>query len=203
VIELSPEQVDAYILRGELYIHNGELDAAQADFDRALRLDDSKPVAYYGWGYVLLRKEDYPRALRSLNRAIELDPRGYHGRSYYYRAFVQYEMGDINGAIADLEQAINNGHDDADTHLQRGMMIYDTADYQAAHDAFSEAIQRDSRLALSYYWRARAAEELDMPCEDVLGDYERFLSLAQAADEYTQYARERIDALDCAHGTTG
>ena len=52
--------------------------------------------------------------------------------AYYHRALVKTNLGDIQGAIADLDQAIELNPQDANPFLQRGINRTKTDDYRGA-----------------------------------------------------------------------
>ena len=74
-IEIEPNQVGAYIGRGNAYILSGEteehLAQALADYQRVLELDEANAQAYLGIADVYIRQGDYEAALGILNEGLE------------------------------------------------------------------------------------------------------------------------------------
>ncbi len=58
--------------RGVLHFEAGDSDAALADFDEAVRLDDSLVLAHINRGYILNLREQWEQAISAFDRAIEL-----------------------------------------------------------------------------------------------------------------------------------
>jgi tetratricopeptide (TPR) repeat protein len=65
---------DAYLARGTVHLHRQNFNAALQDFDRALRLDDTNPVAHASRGSVLEQLKRDEEAARAYSRALELNP---------------------------------------------------------------------------------------------------------------------------------
>ena len=119
-IELNPDYVDAYYLRGLLYTREKDYDKAFADFEKVVELDpnhtDVKAARANGYGARAAdyaREEDYDRAITDFERAIELDPYNADARigiagAYLLRGIANYEEGDHREAFADLDSAIAN-----------------------------------------------------------------------------------------------
>lgn len=58
--------------RGVLHFEASDSDAALADFDEAVRLDDSLVVAHINRGYILNLREQWEQAISAFDRVIEL-----------------------------------------------------------------------------------------------------------------------------------
>ena len=70
VIETKPEMVDAYILRGEVYMQIGDYEKSMADFNKALEIDAKNSVAYYDRSLLNTRLLDYDAAMIDINNAL-------------------------------------------------------------------------------------------------------------------------------------
>lgn len=58
--------------RGVLHFAAGDSDAALADFDEAVRLDDTLVLAHINRGYIFNLREQWEQAISAFDRAIEL-----------------------------------------------------------------------------------------------------------------------------------
>jgi tetratricopeptide (TPR) repeat protein len=66
--------IDAYLARGAVHLHRDDVTAALADFDTAVRLNDTNPVAHASRGNVLERMKRDTEAAAAYSRALELNP---------------------------------------------------------------------------------------------------------------------------------
>lgn len=109
-----------YVNRGILRMRNGQIDAALADYDRALSLNESLGAAYLNRGAALIIADDFAAALEALNQAIELGAQDLHA-AYYNRAIAREQSGDVTGAYYDFLEAkeLNPEWDLVDRQLSR------------------------------------------------------------------------------------
>jgi tetratricopeptide (TPR) repeat protein len=91
--------------RGEVYLLDGQLDLAIADFNKALSVDKRSPSAALGRGKALLAKGDFAAALEDFNRAYEQCdvewPETLSKRGLAYEALGRHRL-----AIADFQRAL-------------------------------------------------------------------------------------------------
>jgi len=74
-----------------------------ADFGRALEIRPDLPVALNGRGEILLRRRDYPEAIRNFDAAIGI--RSKFAPAYENRAKAKRALGDRAGVQADFRKA--------------------------------------------------------------------------------------------------
>ena len=72
--ELAPEYAPAWARRGDWLLDRGEVDAAQAAFERALSIDSGSAWASVGTARVHLARRDYQRAEQLLEQILQRHP---------------------------------------------------------------------------------------------------------------------------------
>ena len=119
-IDLNPNYVDAYFLRGLIYGSQYDFDKAIADFEKVVELDpshtDPKAMhadAYAARGADYALEKNYDKAIADFERAIELDPdkaefKAAVAATYFMRGATRYEEGDNESAFTDLDRAISD-----------------------------------------------------------------------------------------------
>ena len=119
-IDLNPNYVDAYFLRGLIYGSQYDFDKAIADFEKVVELDpshtDAKAMhadAYAARGADYALEKNYDKAIADFERAIELDPdkaefKAAAAATYFLRGATRYEEGDNESAFTDLDRAISD-----------------------------------------------------------------------------------------------
>jgi len=117
-IELNPDYVEAYMVRGLIYATLNETDKAIADFEKVIELEpDNDPAKemraaiYAARGAAYALEENYDEAIADFERVIWLypedaEPKGVAARAYLLRGVESFEEGDNDGAFSDLERAI-------------------------------------------------------------------------------------------------
>jgi tetratricopeptide (TPR) repeat protein len=93
-----------YIDRGIVHFQAGRLEAARADFERAVELNPRSPGAHLVRGTLRLRSGALNEALEDINLAIALDSR--YADAYDKRCLVTMLLGSPAKAIADCEKAV-------------------------------------------------------------------------------------------------
>ncbi len=140
-VKTSPLDVRVYSCRGVLYLKQGNLAAALADFSQAISLQE-----------------------RSAN---ELDPQSHV--AYRSRGKLRARMGDAQGAILDFDRAIALAPQDLFSYLARGNVRVSLNNYPEAIADFSQAISLDPQEPSAYIYRAQTyikLEELHQAIDD-------------------------------------
>ena len=175
-IELDPDNVDAYYLRGLLYTREEHYDEAIADFERVVELDSThtdvmvaRAMAYAARGAHYALERDHDRAITDFERSIELDPYNADARigvagAYLLRGIAYYEKGDHREAFADIEKAIANfeniieidpNNDEAKVavafaYFVRGIVQYEEGNNDRALADFDKALADFERVIELY-----------------------------------------------------
>jgi tetratricopeptide (TPR) repeat protein len=109
-----------------------------AAFREVLRLRPDYAQAYTSLGVVYLQWERYTDAGESLKQALQRMPSD--PRSLYYQALVERNEGNLDGAVANLEQVIASYPLSSDAHRELGFSYYQEHKYALARAQY-EAVQ--------------------------------------------------------------
>ena len=101
-IQLQPQYVRAYFGRGAARSYQGDLAGAIADFTEQLNLQPTA-ATHYNIGVIHCFLNQHTAAIEALTQAINLDAR--FAAAYYKRGNAHYELGDVEAAQADFQQA--------------------------------------------------------------------------------------------------
>ena len=163
VIEMNPNDVEAYIRRGIVYHRKGEYNSAVANFTRAIELDPSIPQLYLARGISYHHKGDYDSAIKDATKALELNPD--NTEAYQHRALAYQSKGDYDHAIADFTKVIDLNPNDTNAYCGRGHAYQSKDDYDRAIADFTKAIDLNPNDAVAYCGRGYAYQSK--------GDYDR------------------------------
>ncbi len=120
-IELRPDAMLAYLRRGQTYRRRGDrgdLAAAARDFRAAAALDPTATRPLEELGDIHYQLQRYARAAEVYESGLRLDDRS--ARVSGKLALARYRDGDIDGALAALDQALRLDDRMADAHYLRG-----------------------------------------------------------------------------------
>jgi len=181
-IGLDPKNAGAFNSRGMIKKSKGDLDGAIADFNSAIELNEKLAIAYKNRGEAKQAKGDAAGANEDLKRAGKLDPRlrdeepsadhvdrstakGKEKESaasvedFFNRAGVKKAAGDLDGAIADYDRAIQLDPKDAAIYNNRGLAKQEKGDLDAAIVDFNRAIQLNPKDAVACSNRGNAKRD--------------------------------------------
>ena len=109
VIQLTPQDASAYVVRCSAHNQLGNRQEAIQDASRAIEINPQYAEAYLGRGTAYFECEDHQQALRDLNRAVEFDPQNIAG--YLLRGMCHYKLGDNQKAQADFTLVMTRSSD--------------------------------------------------------------------------------------------
>ena len=176
-MELDPDNPAAAIDVATARIALGELKGAIAAAERAVQLDPDNRLGLAVLAGLLARTGDPDQLVRVpalYRRLIELQPE----RPELWEALAQAynELALREEAEAALRRAIELGKDDARVYFNLGQTLSRQQRFAAAREAYDQAISRDPRLGIAYYFRGEASFNLDRP-EEALADFRRAIEI--------------------------
>jgi tetratricopeptide (TPR) repeat protein len=181
-IELGSTNPAAYNNRGNARVETNDRDGAIADYTRAIELKPDYARAYYNRAVLKKEKGDKAGAAADFKRARQLDPQLVsegssadsidHGiakgnekespasvEDFFNRAGVKKAAGDLDGAIADYDRAIQLDPKDAAIYNNRGLAKQEKGDLDAAIVDFNRAIQLNPKDAVACSNRGNAKRD--------------------------------------------
>lgn len=114
-LSLDSTSAVAYNNRGREKYLMGDKDGALADFNRALFFSENYIQASNNKACILIKNSDYKEALQVLNEIISSSP-GF-ARAYLNRGLVKELLGDLEGACADWQKALEMGITEARNYV--------------------------------------------------------------------------------------
>jgi tetratricopeptide (TPR) repeat protein len=145
----EPGQAKLHLLRGFAYFKLRELDAAIADFDRALSLDPSLDDAYFGRGMAHGRAGDLDAAVLDLGQYIARNPESTLG--YTKRGIRNLWKGDAEAAERDFLRALELDPANAEAHDDLGVIYAQRGEYTKATEHFRACIKSDPSYQKAYH----------------------------------------------------
>jgi serine/threonine-protein kinase len=142
-LRLRPDAGEAHLARAE-HLYRGYLDydGALAELEVARRTLPNDPRVFELTGYILRRRGRQEEALRSLQRALELDPRNFFTLQQIALSYSVLRR--YNDEASVLDRALDIKPDDAGTKVARALVDFDwKADTRALHQTLASIRAKD------------------------------------------------------------
>jgi tetratricopeptide (TPR) repeat protein len=150
--QLRPDYLPVFVSLGNIYLQLNRLDEAEANFRRAIEINENVAAAQYGLGQAALSKRSYAEAAKYLEKALSLAPES--NRLHYALAMAYRGLGKMDQVQPHLAQSgtvgvrvsdpLMDGLQDlakgARLHLIRGRSALEARRYSEAVDQFRKAI---------------------------------------------------------------
>jgi len=153
VIKSNPKATYAYLRRGYEYFSRGSIEEPINDFNEAIKLDPSNPIAYHLRGMslmnLILEENSIERAIADFSEAIRLKPD--LADAYHERESAWQMLEKLDRAIADLNQAIRLNPSLADAYNRRGDIFLQQKRYEEALIDFNAGLRINPNSLLSFY----------------------------------------------------
>ena len=167
--------VEAIVLSGRLHLARQELDAAIADFQRALKVaPDVAPIHYY-LAAALLQSGKNAEAKAALNTAVSLAP------DYPDAVFQLSELNIRDGAAGDarelLDRFVKSNPKSIKGHVLLGAALGASGRATEATEAFQQILQIDPNSSEGHYWVAMGLAAERKP-EQARDEFEKALSIS-------------------------
>jgi len=137
-IAKAPNLVEAYLVRGELYMELNDVQMALNDFEKAIMIDPNEPEAYFLRGLLYVNKGDIDKAINDFDKTIELDSN--HADAYINRADLYLKKNLLQKASIDCTKAIELSPDRMEPYYYRGLAYSGFGGYTKALEDYNMAI---------------------------------------------------------------
>jgi TolB-like protein len=140
---LRPDAGEAHLARAE-HLYRGYLDhdRALAELDIAHRTLPNDPRVFELTGYIVRRKGRQEEALRSLHRAVELDPRNFFTLQQIALSYARLRRYKDEAAV--LDRGLDIKPDDAGTKVARALVDFDwKADTRPLHETLASIAAKE------------------------------------------------------------
>src|SRR5579871_14816 len=140
---ILPKDKDLPLIAGNVYVHNGDREAALENFTKALELDPKMATGYVNRGFVLNDLKQGAKASKDFTTALQLEPR--YGEAHLGLAFADLQLHRPKPALTQLDAAgkiLGKSHA---WHLARGEAFRQELDYPHAATEYRTALTEDPK----------------------------------------------------------
>jgi tetratricopeptide (TPR) repeat protein len=179
-IAADPNDAQAYLLRGRIWIEKEEWDRALADLDAAIRLAPADAKSHHLRGLVQARKNQIDQAIVEFSEAIRLDP----GLAVAYRdrGLAWDAKRDFDKALPDLNDAIRLDPGNVSFVMSRGKVCSTRGRHNQAMADFAWVIRARPGDPAGYVARGEELLE-DLQSLEAIADFTRALEVDPTFDQ--------------------
>lgn len=124
------QRAELIALRGNANLAKGQIEDAQGEYDKALVLDRSNPMARLGKAQILLSQKQEEEALEQLNKVLLEHPS--HVESRLARGDLMRRMRRLDDALVDYKRAIEESPRNARAYIGKALVHIAQRDVEAA-----------------------------------------------------------------------
>ncbi|MBN8591384.1 MAG: tetratricopeptide repeat protein [Anaerolineae bacterium] len=157
VIELRPDDAEAYHWRGLARFNIGDHEGIFSDLKTALHLNLDDLRAPIIRSMIAKQEGDLDLALFEAEIGVHQNPND--SEAFHRRGYVRDEKGDFDGAIADYTEAIRLNPKFGLAYNNRGIARRKKGDIDRAIADYTEAIHLNPQFVMAYYNRGLAFEK--------------------------------------------
>ncbi len=141
-IKRKPELAAGYIFRGEVYLKKEQIDLAIADFDTGINTKNNESILVLGLrrrAEAFYLKKEFAKSIKDCESVLKLNPQ--YRSAWYYRSASNLELGEIQTALADINQYIKLGENDSEGYKLRAKIYHRLDDKTSAEADEKKAIE--------------------------------------------------------------
>jgi tetratricopeptide (TPR) repeat protein len=163
-IEGARREPQGYVGRGWVNYRLGRIDAARADFEQAIAVDNDAASAYYGRGVLLFRAGDYAAASAAFDQASHTAARHAAPAPAAFlsgKCIARAAAGSATDQVANLcNRAVRRAEGAAEALVARGFYHFRAGDLAKAGQDFVAAANHDPHDGAALYGRGVIATRL-------------------------------------------
>ena len=134
----APDYTYALHMRSEVLLERGDTVGAMAALDTVLTIDKYDYWAYMSRSIINIGLRKFDEVESDLTHAIRLNPQSGH---YINRSIAREELGNLRGAMDDLDMAVQLDSDNALARMNRGLLREKVGDYNRAIEDYSFVLE--------------------------------------------------------------
>lgn len=196
----APSYTFALSFRSQILLERGDTLGAIADLDTVLTIDKYDHTAYMARSIINLGLKRYDAVESDLTQAIKLSPFCGH---YINRSLAREELGNLKGAMEDLDMAVQLDPDNALARMNRGLLREKVGDYNRAIDDYSFVLECVPDHIRARYARAMLLKQTGDWKESVadltklINEFPDFIDLYKMrADLYRNMGEDKLAVAD-------
>ncbi len=161
-----------YLLRAEVYLHQGDTLKAEEWVGKSLAVDSFNASAWRVRAALALNRQQYSDADKYYSRALHLKPKD--PQSLVNRAVARLKLNNLRGAMSDYDEALDMQPNNFIAHYNRGLLRQNVGDDNRAIEDFDYVLTFEPNNYLALFNRARLLDRTG-DLQAAIRDYSRVI----------------------------
>jgi len=145
LIDLNPDNPDAYKNRGVAYMKLSQYDPAILDFEKTRQITPDLKGLHSNLGVAWYYKGEYEKASASYDMEIAISPDSHY--VYFNRAICRAELKQYDKSFEDIEKSLALMPDYYPAYCLKGDLYLELKDTESARTAYEKAVELDPEKA--------------------------------------------------------
>lgn len=172
-LQLSPEkQAEEFYNQGIVALKALDLPGAEELFSKSLQLRPDFEKALNNRAIVYTQQKKYDQGVRDLNHSLLLN--NANSDTWFNKSLLYFNLNLRDSQEVALDRCLRLNPDHAEAAYHKGVLLFDTRDYDKSINYFGIAIASDRRNAYAYNDRGSARREKG-DYAAAISDYEKAL----------------------------
>jgi len=140
LLKKNPKDARAHLVKGRLYLINGDVSDAMLQFNETQQYQPDLPALHYWYAQAHLQRGELTQAMQALEKALQYDPRYYAARLTL--AELQNRAGAFDAALSNARNIMLSNPDDVPAMLVYSQALISKKDYAQAGKVLKVIAQR-------------------------------------------------------------
>ncbi|QDT66188.1 tetratricopeptide repeat protein [Calycomorphotria hydatis] len=181
-VKAFPDQPLVHNNRGMFLQQHGKADQSIGDFTKAIQLDPKYFYSYTNRGFALLKTDDPAAAEADFTKSLQQNPN--QPMVYGLRGTARLEQKKFDEAIADHEKAVEMVPGNAVAHADLAFAYFFAGSYDAAINAFDNALKLQDTFKHLIPWKVEATREAGQEADPNTDEYSIILATTGAERDW-------------------
>lgn len=143
LLELAPDNPDAYKNRGVAYMKLNQYDLAIHDFEKTREIVPDLKGLYSNLGVAWYYKSDYPKAIENYDKEISISPESHY--AFFNRAICWAELKEYDKSLSDIRKTLELSPKFYLAHCLKGDLYLKMGEPNKARMAYQDAVTVDPK----------------------------------------------------------
>lgn len=163
---LYPKSAELELLRGDLALYEGKLDAAAVAYQKASELAPGRSVVFYNLALVNIQRQKLDEARKNISKVMALEPGSRFAR--YLTASINFQEKKYDAAQSSIQELLKLIPDDLSAKHLAASIAYAKGNYGVADSYMKAVLDKSPNNSQAQYLMAAILLKLNQPDQAIM-----------------------------------